>query len=253
MINKKYLESLIEKQENGIIEKHIIWEYVTRHSLNITHSPILKNYLGAFSVDYITSEFFNDTFLANVELLENLLELTIPKHDRKINGAFFTPSYIVDFIIKELQPTEKDKCLDPSCGSGAFLIGLVKYYKNKYNKSIKNTIIENIFGADILPYNIQKTKIILSIYALEHNEILEDKDFNLYLQDSLQANWNNEFEIIVGNPPYVKYQDLSDENRVYLLRNWESIDNGTFNLYFAFFELGYNILTKNALYTTKKR
>ena len=43
----------------------------------------------------------------------------------------------------------------------------------------------------------------------------------------------------------MKFQDLSEENRLYLINNWESIKNGTFNLYFAFFELGHKLLTKN--------
>ncbi|HET7117340.1 MAG TPA: hypothetical protein VFI29_12660, partial [Hanamia sp.] len=37
-------------------------------------------------------------------------------------------------------------------------------------------------------------------------------------------------------------QDLSDENRAYLLQNWTTVEGGTFNLYFAFFELGYKLL-----------
>ncbi len=76
-----------------------------------------------------------------------------------------------------------------------------------------------------------------------NNEIIENSDFNIYEQDSLKAERKDRFEIIVGNPPYVKYQDLSDENRMYLIKNWKTIENGTFNLYFSFFELGYKLLT----------
>ncbi len=78
---------------------------------------------------------------------------------------------------------------------------------------------------------------------MQNSENLEENDFNLYVQDSLKAKWNNEFDNIVGNPPYVKFQDLTDENRAYLSKNWTSIEGGTFNLYFAFFELGHKLLT----------
>ena len=64
-------------------------------------------------------------------------------------------------------------------------------------------------------------------------------------QDSLRGDWNKKFDVIVGNPPYVKYQDLSDANRAYLLKEWTTIQSGTFNLYFAFFELGYQLLDNN--------
>ncbi|WP_409034074.1 Eco57I restriction-modification methylase domain-containing protein [Runella sp.] len=59
-------------------------------------------------------------------------------------------------------------------------------------------------------YNIRRTKLILAIYALQHDEILEESDFNLFHQDSLKATWKLSFDTIVGNPPYVKFQDLSD-------------------------------------------
>ena len=70
---------------------------------------------------------FIDSSILNINTikeLENCLELIIPIQDRKVNGAFFTPEFIIDFIIKEISPLEADKNLDPSCGSGAFLVGL---------------------------------------------------------------------------------------------------------------------------------
>ena len=160
----------------------------------------------------------------------------------KLNGAFFTPEYVIDFIISEIKPKETDTNLDPSCGCGAFLIGLTDYYRRTYNKSIRKIIKENIFGSDILEYNIHRTKIILTIYALQYGELLEELDFNLFLQDSLKADWKVNFDNVVGNPPYVKFQDLSDENRNYLAKHWTTIEGGTYNLYFAFFELGYKLL-----------
>ncbi len=88
------------------------------------------------------------------------MELLIPKSDKKLNGTFFTPDFIVDFIINELKPKATDKCLDPSCGTGAFLIGLVEYYLRQYGKPIRRTVQDNIFGSDILSYNIRRAKIL---------------------------------------------------------------------------------------------
>jgi type I restriction-modification system DNA methylase subunit len=152
--------------------------------------------------------------------------------------------YIVDFIIKEINPQKNDKNLDPSCGCGAFLIGLVRYYCRNYEKSVRQILRENIFGADILGYNIDRAKILLAILGLQHGENIEEQDFNLIVQDSLRADWKNnfsrnpeeKFDNILGNPPYVKFQDLSDDNRKFLLKHWTAVQEGTFNLYFAFFE-----------------
>lgn len=244
-MKKRIINELLNTHNINVIEQHLVYSFLQNKNLDFSNSQLINGLLKGFTIQTDIYLIISALEITDLKLLENYLELLIPKTDRKVNGAFFTPTYVVDFIINEVQPSKKDKCLDPSCGCGAFLIGLVEYYQKKYNKGIKKIVNENIFGSDILDYNVKRAKLILSIYALQYNEILEDNDFNIYHQDSLKAKWENKFEIIVGNPPYVKYQDLSDENRTYLIKNWKSIENGTFNLYFAFFELGHNILTQN--------
>lgn len=242
MVKKAILNNLISNQDLTSLEKHLVCQYLNNKKLDFTKSPILTEYFKDFEQN--TNLFFGVSALEieTIKDLENHLELIIPQTDRKLNGAFFTPDYIIDFIINEVKPQATDKNLDPSCGCGAFLIGLTEYYKNTFNKSVKSIVRENIFGSDILAYNIHRTKLLLTIYALQHNEILEESDFNLFNQDSLKADWDLQFDTVVGNPPYVKFQDLSDENREYLVKNWTTVEGGTFNLYFAFFELGYKLL-----------
>jgi len=242
MIKKGIINQLIQTHDLTSLERHLVYSYLTNNKLNFVKSPILTNYFKDFEQN---SKLYFDTSslnISSIKELENYLELIIPISDRKFNGAFFTPDYIIDFIINEIQPKENDTNLDPSCGCGAFLVGLTDYYKRTFDKSIRNIVKENIFGSDILEYNIHRTKLILTIYALQFGEYLKETDFNLYHQDSLRADWKQNFDNIVGNPPYVKFQDLSDENRNYLAKHWTTVEGGTFNLYFAFFELGYKLL-----------
>ncbi len=241
-MNKGIIAELQKTTSISIIEKHLIYSFLKTKGILYGKSPIISSFLKCFSPQSQLLKKIAALNINNLKLLENCLELLIPNEDRKFNGAFFTPTYIVNFIIKELKPSFSSKCLDPSCGCGAFLIGLVDYYSYRYKKSIKQTIQENIYGSDVLDYNIRRTQLILSIAGLLNDEIIEASDFNLYHQDSLKSNWSDKFDIIVGNPPYVKYQDLTDENRKFLIENWSTINNGTFNLYFAFFELGYQLL-----------
>ena len=242
MIKKGILNQLIQTHDLTSLEKHLIYSYLTNNKLSFDKNPILTSYFKDFEQNpqlYFDTSSLN---ISSIKELENYLELIIPVGDRKFNGAFFTPDYIIDFIINEIQPKENDTNLDPSCGCGAFLVGLTDYYKRTFNKPIKKIIKENIFGSDILEYNIHRAKLILTIYALQNGVQLKDSDFNLYHQDSLRTSWKMSFDNIVGNPPYVKFQDLTDDNRNYLAKHWTTVEGGTFNLYFAFFELGYKLL-----------
>jgi len=243
MIKKVTINKLIQTHDLTSLEQHLIYSYLKNNNLDFGKSPILTKYFEDFEQNiqlYLETSSLN---ILNIKKLENNLELIIPVSDRKFNGAFFTPDYIIDFIINEIQPKDNDTNLDPSCGCGAFLVGLTDYYRRRFNKPIYKIIKENIFGSDILEYNIYRTKLILTIYALQCGENLEETDFNLYHQDSLRVNWKQQFNNVVGNPPYVKFQDLSDENRNYLPTQWTTVEGGTFNLYFAFFELGFKLLS----------
>lgn len=240
MINLNKINQFVDKYGISTVEQAIIKRFIKRNEIPFQKTPILNSY---FESNIFTDEVFLD--IEDFETLANFLEILIPQNDRKLNGAFFTPRYIVDFIINEIQPKENEITLDPSCGCGIFLIGLIAYYRQNFRKTIREIIRENIFGADILGYNIRRAKLLLTIYALQNGEILQEEDFNLWHQDSLQTDWKMQFDNIVGNPPYVKFQDLSDESRDYLLRTWQTVENGTFNLYFAFFELGYKLLKPN--------
>lgn len=242
MIKKGLLNQMIQTHDITSLEQHLVYTYLKNNKLDFEKSPILSTYFQDFEQNgqlYFDTSSLN---ISSIKELENYLELIIPVEDRKFNGAFFTPDYIIDFIVNEIKPKENEANLDPSCGCGAFLVGLTDYYKRTFNKPIKEIIKENIFGSDILEYNILRAKLILTIYALQNGEILSDSDFNLYNQDSLRTTWKMNFDNIVGNPPYVKFQDLTDENRNYLTKRWSTVEGGTFNLYFAFFELGYKLL-----------
>jgi methylase of polypeptide subunit release factors len=245
MLAKTSDKILLTNSDVTHLERQLVLLYLEKHKINWHESPILCSYLKDISLNDIASSLFVEDQLANLKDLEHHLEMLIPANDRQLNGAFFTPEYVVDFIIREISPEASDKNLDPSCGCGAFLIGLASYYNSTFGKSIRETVRENLFGSDILEYNIHRCKVILAILALQHDEVLLEEDFNLWAQDSLRATWMTQFDNIVGNPPYVRFQDLSDETREFLQQHYASIDAGTFNLYFAFFELGFKLLKEH--------
>lgn len=253
MINKNLLIEIISKFNIDEVESHLIQHFLESRDIDYRESPILKNYFSGFEINESLYLSISTLGLERINELEKYLEILIPQKDRKLNGAFFTPTYVVNFIIKSLSPKVDSKCLDISCGCGAFLLGFVDYFKSKYGKNIKDIVRENLYGIDILDYNIRRAKLLLTIFALINDEVITESDFNLSVDDSLRIDWKNYFkknpdglfDVIAGNPPYVKFQDLSNEDRNFLHANWKAIDNGTFNLYFAFFELGYNLLNQN--------
>ncbi len=182
-----------------------------------------------------------------VELISNIYEnfLNIDKEEKKIkkeksekekSGIVYTPPYLVNFLLEELIPlnsTETEtnvKILDPSCGSGIFLVQaykrLIQRWKIKNNwqkpdlKILKDLLIQNIYGVDIKRDAVRLTAFSLTLALCDElnpiqiwTELKFDKlKDNLFEGDFFLQIANKtlpkEFDIIVGNPPFI--DDLTD-------------------------------------------
>jgi len=239
------IKTLLKEFSIDDIEKQLIYQYILTNKLNYTKHPYLLSYLDGFNPPDCLKKKIAEFNHTNLEEITNDMELLIPSEDKKTNGAFFTPAYIVDYIIDTIAPKINSKVIDLSCGSGAFIIGLLRYYTKTFGKSIAECVNDNIYGNDILEYNIKRCKILIILYALGYDEIINEQDIHVFAINSLKNEWRAKFDVVVGNPPYVKFQDLDEETRNYLFSNWKTTRIGTYNLYFAFFELGLKVLKEN--------
>ena len=132
---------------------------------------------------------------------------------RKARGIYYTPPYIVDYIVKntlgELNKKRnldmrKVKILDPACGSGSFLMKSFDYIlsmdkkKNEttdhkphpsgattnYEKKIQ-ILKENIFGVDLDPKAVEIAGLNLLLKAAEKKHRLPKLDDNIKVGNSL--------------------------------------------------------------------
>lgn len=123
---------------------------------------------------------------------------------RKEHGIYYTPTYIVDYIVtKALKPVldkcetvediQKIKVLDPACGSGSFLIRAMEmifdWYKkiNPYaDEFTKISILQNnIFGVDLDEQAVEIARLNLLINALDVRMKLPDLSDNIKTGNSL--------------------------------------------------------------------
>lgn len=258
---KQKIIKLSKKYNVQDIEKSLIQIFLDQHNLKSKNS-FLNKYLNRFKM--IKQEDIDKIILKNdkkltFENLERYFELLFTNQDKKLGGIFYTPSYIAEFIIKEVLTHDKNiKILDPSCGAGIFnYIALKQIKKHFPEKSIVNIIENNIYACDIEPISTNRTKIILILAALLNGENPKNINFNIITKDSLKKEliWEKEFpevfkekggfDAVVGNPPYVRIQNLDSETKKYLQKNWRSTKNGNIDLYYPFIELGLNLLNEN--------
>lgn len=194
-----------------------------------------------------------------VELLSNIYESFL-KEKRREEGIYYTPNPIIDIILKdtleEYIKTESlhPKILDPSCGSGNFLVRAFKKLIDSSEKngqlSLQNRMVllqDCIFGIDkdSIAARITVFSLYISLFEGLEDEKCTSEIFefpkllnkNILVSDSLNLNFKkninfenskNEkielFDIIIGNPPWGGIQENSPENEFYL-QNRDKIDD----------------------------
>lgn len=160
----------------------------------------------------------------------------------KHRGQVFTPINIVNLMLDKIEYCDDNiQCnsiLEPSFGDGAFLCEIINRiidYSALYNltKSEIYEILDNVYGieldVDLYTATIEKLNAMLHRYGLDYNWP------HLYNMDALQYNPDVQFDYIVGNPPYVKIQNLGLDVRKCLADNYQFCSGNT-DLYIAFFE-----------------
>jgi adenine-specific DNA-methyltransferase len=162
---------------------------------------------------------------------------------RKQNGVVFTPEWVADFMVETVMNgkkiTGKERILDAGCGEGVFTVIAAKKFAELSNKSIDKVIEENIYFADISTVHIEKTKE--NLQQLSSSAI---QKFNDISDDFCFHDFDGKFDFVIGNPPYVRIQNLNDK-RDRLQKKYLSASNGSIDLYFCFFEQALNLLNEN--------
>lgn len=205
-------------------------------------------------------EFINKQPISTFEQLIEAFEFVISPSDKIINGAIYTPIYIREYIIKgSLSRFNGDlnniKTADIACGCGGFLLSLAQTLQQRTEKRYSEIYSENLFGIDIAEYSIERTKILLSLWAIMNGEDEEEFNFNLFVGNSLDFKWvqhsqtvaqNGGFDLIVGNPPYVASRNM-DYDSLNLMQNWSVAKTGHPDLYIPFFQVGIENLNINGV------
>lgn len=199
-----------------------------------------------------------DFSIIQIELLSEIYENFLHKTDpelKKRTGTYYTPPALVEFILNQKLPigkTEKEydkKILDPSCGSGIFLVEsfkrLVKRYENHHRErltdfnQLKKLLTDNIFGIEIHSQAIKVAAFSLYLALVDKldpktlwqekkhrlpnlinnpaDKSIKEQGKNLFCRDTIEDNKeveSIEFDLVVGNPPFGT-TELSDSIRKY--------------------------------------
>ncbi|MDP3698005.1 MAG: N-6 DNA methylase [Nanoarchaeota archaeon] len=203
---------------------------------------------------------------------------------RKKGGIYYTPKYIVDYIVnntvreeikgKSFEEIKKVRILDPACGSGSFLRVafdvLLEEAKRALKRDLsyeeKKELLENcIYGVDIDERAVGIAKFNLSLKLAERDKKLPMLRDNIHIGNSLiddkeiagfkAFKWEEEFkeifddggfDVVIGNPPYIRIQTLSGKDVDYFNNAYKSATKN-YDIYALFVEKGLSLLREGGI------
>lgn len=160
---------------------------------------------------------------------------------------------------------------DPACGSGAFLNQVLEFLIAEHRyvdeleaqlfdtplvlPNVENHILENnIFGVDINEESVEIARLSLWLRTAKKGRKLSSLNSNIKVGNSLiddpavagdlAFDWQAQFpqvfakggfDVVVGNPPYVRPREQKSEEKDWLVKNYDTAEN-QFDLYHLFIE-----------------
>lgn len=188
-----------------------------------------------YSFDTIPLEFISSIYEEFVtKRKEAEQEAAAPKSAKKKEGVVYTPGHLVDFVLDRVLPWgEKEwnlKVLDPSCGSGIFLVKAFQRLMHRWrlrnpNKQMepkipRRVLERNLFGVDIDPDAVRVASFSLYLAMLDELDpkvyFKRTKFPNLYRRRLVHADFfgdacdafktaspvRNRYDLVIGNVPW---------------------------------------------------
>lgn len=115
-------------------------------------------------------------------------------------GEFYTPRAVTDFMAQMIQPKIGETMADFACGTGGFIVSWLK----ELQKQVQSTADAKKYGDSIygiekkqFPYMLCITNLLL--HGLDIPRVFHD---NTLLKDVLDYTVDDQFDVILMNPPY---------------------------------------------------
>jgi hypothetical protein len=138
-------------------------------------------------------------------------ELTLTRKRRKAIGAFFTPSSQADFMVRHyklhLRWAQGSSILDPTAGRGSLLESLIRVAVQE-NIPIDQEMLNRLHG-------VEKEKEFTRNFSLRISETYDIpyRINPIRVGDILTDENNRKVDILFGNPPWVNFTDLPEEEK----------------------------------------
>lgn len=165
--------------------------------------------------------------------------------------VFTPPDYVEKLLdsVDYLNDLYGKRILENSCGDGNILVKVVqRYIRDCKNKGFSKTQIKKGLAKDIVGFEIdieQYNKCIENLNGILDNEEIPRITWRIFNVDFLRNEDIEKYDYIVGNPPYITYNEINKDDQIFLKESFLSCQKGKFDYCYAFIEKSISLLSDN--------
>lgn len=144
------------------------------------------------------------------------MEAAVKQSTKNKFGQYFTPEVVANFMVEMADVSNDSKILEPSCGEGVFL-------------------------------KILQQKGFYDFTAYEIDECLAQEYWQVRHESFVSAKIEKKFDLIIGNPPYIRWKNLEENLKKELSSNpiWNKYFNSLCDYLYIFILKSIELLNEN--------
>jgi len=172
---------------------------------------------------------------------------------QKLRGGYYTPKIIAEFLAGWAITSPETEVLEPSCGDGELLEAGTQVLQALGAR--RESIGESITGVELDEEESRKASNRLKALGISGDRVINEDFFtyckrHLFGQDLFNTTIceRKKFDAVIGNPPFIRYQDFPEEHRQIAFELMVQMDfkpNRLTNIWVPFLVISALLLEKN--------
>lgn len=168
-----------------------------------------------------------------VDLFQQFYQALFPQRIRHALGEYYTPGWLAEFVLRESgwDGAPAHRLLDPTCGSGAFLLRALSEVRARWERLGRQTpaaellrrVRTSVVGYDVnwLAVLTARANYLLAVrdwLGAEEPRAMPVERRDVILEQPVAAGG---FDFVVGNPPWIAWDHLPSDYRQATMPLWQ--------------------------------
>ncbi len=148
------------------------------------YAPNIETLLSKLaSIDYDINRKKPD---ATRDLFKGIYESFVPKAIRHSLGEYYTPDWLAEYILDKMEWKENANLLDPTCGTGTFIIEALKRRLQKYKKTkTAKDYLNGLYGIDLNPLAVITARSSIVVFLSPYLDPINPIKIPVFLADAI--------------------------------------------------------------------